>query len=314
MNLLMFPGQGSQHPEMGKVWYQNFKEAQLVFEEASDATKLDLKKICFEGTDSDLRATEITQPALLTTCLAIFRSVCNNSSLFENNCVFAGHSLGEYSALVACGAIPLDQAAWTVHQRGKFMQQAVPAGEGAMLALIFRGKDNIRQRCQQLCEAAKEASNSNLWIANENSLEQIVLSGEQEAAKWAEENAKAAPTEARRAIALNVSAPFHCPLMKAAADQLKVELDKLIVSDSSNQYIANVDGCAHAIKSDEVKHRLFEQVTASVKWVDSIQCAKKLNVKNCIEIGPGTVLSGLCKKIDSDLSTQNIQNPEDFSS
>ena len=143
MKLIMFPGQGSQHPGMGKLWYDNFNEAKLVYEEASDACRLNLKKLCFESSDSDLKATEITQPALLSTCIAMYRSVDANSNFFEDNKLFSGHSLGEYTALVAAGALSLAQATWTVHQRGRFMQKAVPQGVGSMLALVFRGKNNI---------------------------------------------------------------------------------------------------------------------------------------------------------------------------
>ena len=308
----MFPGQGSQHPEMGKLWFQNFKEAQLAYEEASDATHLNLKKICFEGSDADLKATEITQPAILTTSVAIYRSAAQNSELLQGDNLFCGHSLGEYSALVASGALDLGAAAWTVHQRGKFMQQAVPSGEGSMLALVFRGKDNIRERAQNLCQQAESHTGKNLWIANENSLEQIVLSGHKEAVVWAAEHAKDPNCEARRAVELNVSAPFHCPLMAPAAEALKPELAKLSVHSVDSSYIANIDGQIHSIATDEVRARLFEQVCSSVKWVASIQNATQQNISQSIEIGPSKVLSGLCKKTTPDLDCRNIVNPEDL--
>jgi [acyl-carrier-protein] S-malonyltransferase len=316
---LMFPGQGSQYPGMGAAWSANFKEAAQAFEEASDHCGLNLKKLCFEGSESDLKATEITQPAILTTSLALFRVLCAHYGLREklNDCIFAGHSLGEYSALVAAGALDLGTAARIVHHRGKYMQEAVPAGTGAMAALIFKPKTDATDLVPQICQEAQSETKKFVGVANYNSPEQIVISGETAAVQKASALATGEKFGARKAVPLPVSAPFHCALMKPAAEKLSGELKSAPWKSAPYSYIANIDAKAHPLSAatSSIADRLIQQITGSVLWTHSVRLVLAAGTSQTFEIGPGAVLTGLAKRIDYEgrsLEAKSIDSWETF--
>lgn len=322
--LFMFPGQGSQHLEMGKDWCREFKEASLAFEEASDAVGLDLKKICFDSDDETLKKTEITQPAILTATVAIFRSVEKARGFDKKNYLFAGHSLGEYSALTCMGAISLAEATKLVHHRGKYMQEAVAPGLGAMAAMVFKPKTDGAALAARLCEkvnaegvATAAKTRALVSVANYNSPEQIVVSGHKEAVARLQELAEGdASLNVRKVIELPVSAPFHCALMKPAADRLKIELDAAGWLKTDYHYIANIDAALHAANdSKAIVERLYAQITGSVRWVESVQSALKAEITQAVEIGPGKVLQGLAKRIsfaERSLESIGIDSVEEF--
>lgn len=318
--LFAFPGQGSQYSGMGKDWYENFNAAKLAFEEASDHTGLNLKKLCFEGSDSDLAKTEITQPAILTTTVAVFRSL-----EIDKKALYAGHSLGEYSALVCAGALSLGEAARLVQKRGQLMQEAVPQGQGKMAAVIYRPGTDGESLTDQLCLEASEQSGAFVSVANYNTPEQIVISGAAKAVDLAMELAKNDPYGARKVVPLNVSAPFHCSLMKPAAEALSDDLTSAQWKPSENSYIANVDAKIHRLGSakgydqqsdqDGVAQRLIQQIDHSVRWSQSMKLALDEGVELFVEVGPGAVLSGMAKRLKSgDRSFQcyKVDKVEDF--
>jgi [acyl-carrier-protein] S-malonyltransferase len=310
--LLMFPGQGSQYSGMGKDWYDNFHKAKLAFEEACDNTGLDLRKLCFEGSEEDLKKTEITQPAILTTTIAIYRVLESEGVLSGYNSLFAGHSLGEYSALVAAGAVGLGDAAKIVRMRGRFMQEAVPQGLGAMAALVFKPKTQGSDLAEALCQEVSRTLKKTLSVANYNSPEQIVIAGTSEAVKAACELAVTDKYGARRTVELPVSAPFHCELMKPAAERLSAELDNVTWNSSEGQkYVANVDATIHDLTDARsvLPSRLTRQITSPVRWVASLESALKHAYLEAVEIGPGRVLAGLAKRVSlGELEFAKIQN------
>jgi [acyl-carrier-protein] S-malonyltransferase len=315
----VFPGQGSQYPGMAKGWCEEFPVARQAFEEASDFTGLDLKKLCFEGSEEQLKQTEITQPALLTATVAIARALQAEFGMRElaKGALFAGHSLGEYSALVVMGAVSLGPAARLVRARGKFMQEAVPAGVGGMAALLFRPKTDATGIVAELCERVSAETKQFVAVANYNSPEQIVISGHAEAVKHASAKALLEPWLARKAVPLAVSAPFHCGLMEPAALRLGEELARCDWQPSAHRYVANVDAQVYDLtKSAEgVAGRMQAQVTGSVLWTQSVRAAAQQGVERFVEIGPGKVLSGLIGRIpvgDKPLAGSNIDAWEDF--
>ncbi len=315
--LLMFPGQGSQYPGMAKDWHDNFKSAKLAFEEGSDGAALDLKKIIFDGTDVDLKQTEITQPAIVTATLAIFRSLEEIGKLPSQQasaCLYAGHSLGEYSALVALGALSLNDATRIVRKRGSLMQAAVPAGVGAMAALIFKPGAEAERICAEICAEAQKKSGKKVSPANFNSPEQIVVAGDAGAVTAACELAPI--LGARKAVPLAVSAPFHCALMKDAEIGLRPALQKTSFYVQKNTYIANVDAMAYeASDGAAIQERLLKQITAPVRWTQSVQTALQREANTALEIGPGAVLTGLAKRIswqEKTLPATNIDRLEAF--
>lgn len=318
---LMFPGQGSQYSGMGKDWFENFGEAKLAFEEASDGCGLNLKKLCFEGSEEDLKKTEVTQPAILTTTVAIFRSLVAQGALQNHlsTSIYAGHSLGEYSALVAMGTLSLGEAAKLVRHRGQYMQEAVPAGMGGMAALIFKPKTTGNwEKSLELCEKIIKGSNKTLSPANNNSPEQIVVAGHKECIDMIVTEAVKEPWSARRALPLPVSAPFHCALMKAAADRLGPELEsaRWVKPSDTRRYIANVNAQLHdANDAKGIQKRLVNQITGAVLWVQSVELALSQGAVEAVEIGPGAVLSGLVKRIpvqEKTLNARNVDRWEDY--
>jgi [acyl-carrier-protein] S-malonyltransferase len=282
----LFPGQGSQAVGMGKELAQRYPTAQQTFEEADEALGYKLSQICFEGPEEKLRLTEITQPAILAVSVAAFR-VLQERGLTPD--FVAGHSLGEYSAHVAVGTMSFADAVRTVRNRGKYMQEAVPVGIGAMAAILGMGLEKVNRVCEQaaqgeVCEAA-----------NINSPEQIVISGDsgavQRAAKLAEERG------AKKAKVLPVSAPFHSSLMKPAQDRLAADLHALTFNLAAVPVICNVDA-DFVSSADQARDALIRQVTGSVKWEQSVRLLISRQAQTFVEVGPGKVLWGLMRQID----------------
>jgi [acyl-carrier-protein] S-malonyltransferase len=319
--LFAFPGQGSQYSGMAKDWCESFKESAHAFEEASDGSGLNLKKLCFDGSDSDLKQTEVTQPAILTATIAIVRALKKEFGLGDSLLTCAGHSLGEYSALVAADSLSLVEAAKLVRHRGQYMQVAVPAGKGAMAALIFKPGVEGAPLTEALCASVSAELNRPVSVANYNSPEQIVISGDALAVKRAMELSTLAPTSARKAVELPVSAPFHCDMMKPAAEKLAPELLAATYSSTRVSYIANVDAKLHSLADQKalglVADRLTQQIFKGVRWTDSVRLAIELGCTRVIEIGPGKVLTGLAKRISHNgqsLESLSIDRFEQFTS
>lgn len=296
MIALIFPGQGSQSVGMGKDLYEKYPLARQTFEEADDALGYKLSAVCFEGPEDQLRLTEITQPAILTTSIAALRVLETRT---PKPCYVAGHSLGEYSAHVAAGTFSFADAVRTVRNRGKYMQEAVPVGVGAMAAILGMNLDRVTAVCHdaaqgEVCEPA-----------NINSPEQIVISGNtaavERATKLADERG------AKRAKILPVSAPFHCSLMKPAQDRLKADLDALKMQKPVYPVACNVE--ATLVPDDLHAHdTLLRQVTGSVKWEQCIHLLIAQGVQTFIEVGPGKVLTGLMRQIDRSKTCMNASD------
>ncbi len=295
MDAFVFPGQGSQFSGMGKDLAENFKVAKLVFEEANDSLGFDIAEMCFSGSEADLKLTANTQPAILTTSIAALRVLLEETGYRPN--YVAGHSLGEYSALVAAGAIEFGVAVKTVRQRGIFMQEAVPVGVGAMAAVMGIDAAELSELCQEAAAGEVVAP------ANFNSPGQIVIAGHTTAVERAIELAK--ERGAKRAMLLPVSAPFHSSLMAPAAQRLQAEFETVTVSPLTCPVISNVEAqpCQDETK---VKDLLVQQVCAPVRWDESILTMKELGVDSYVEIGPGRVLSSLIKRIDRPAALKNI--------
>lgn len=297
---VVFPGQGSQHSGMGKSWYDNFVKFREAFEEASDASSLHIKKLAFDSSDSDIRATDIAQPLILTVSVGIWRVLENDFGVHENfkSLLFAGHSLGEYSALVAGGAMKLGEAAKLVNLRGKFMQEAVPVGQGGMRALILKEAAN-EEKLQALCRVAAEKSGKPVSVANWNSDTQVVLSGLNAALEAVDQLVKEEPYKwVRKSIALEVSAPFHSPLMEKAAEKLKAALEQVTFAPSKTNYIRNVDAEISTMDDPtKIRAALVRQLSANVRWYPTLLCANEAGCERQIEVGSGKVLTGIASRI-----------------
>ena len=299
--IFVFPGQGSQKIGMGKDIYENFSSARDVFHEVDDAISFNLSKLIFEGTEEELKKTENTQPALMAVSIA-FSEVMKKEfgfDLSEKAKFFAGHSLGEYTALCAAGAISLRDTARILRIRGKAMAEACPSG-GAMAAIL--GLD-----INQVEEITKEAGSDTetVQIANDNSVGQIVVSGHAEAVKKAAEIAQS--RGAKRAVMLPVSGPFHSELMQPAAKILEDILSDIEFKTPTRPIIANVTAKA---ETENFKELLLKQITSRVRWVESIRYAESQGVSKCIEIGAGRVLTGLVKRISPNMQLVNINSVE----
>jgi [acyl-carrier-protein] S-malonyltransferase len=291
----IFPGQGSQYPGMGKDLADTFPVARRIFEEADDALGLKLSAICFTGSEDDLKLTANTQPAILTASMAALRVVEQETGLKAD--YLAGHSLGEYSALVCSGTLSFADAVRTVRSRGTFMQEAVPVGTGTMAAMLSIEKDELEDICREAAQGEVVSA------ANFNSPGQIVIAGSVAAVNRAIEIAKARGF--RKSMLLPVSAPFHCALMKPAADRLSGVLDALQLADMSLPVVANATAAANADR-EQVKPLLVTQVCAPVLWEQSVTAMTAEGVSRYVEIGPGKVLSGLVKRITKEVETANI--------
>ena len=293
---LMFPGQGSQAPGMGKDLADNFPSARQVFEEADDALGFAISRLCFDGPAEDLQLTENTQPAILAVSVAAFRTL--SEAGIGAAAFVAGHSLGEYSALVAAGALSLSDAIKTVRARGRYMQEAVPVGTGAMAAVLGGELGEIERVC-------KEASGDQVCsIANFNSPGQAVIAGNTEAVDRAIELLNGV---AKRVIKLKVSAPFHCALMKPAQDRLTPYLERLSFNEPAMPVVTNVDARPVTAPA-ELRNALVRQVSSPVRWVDSMQLLIEQGVSTFIEVGPGKVLSGLMRQTSRDVKTLNVED------
>ncbi|WP_303064006.1 ACP S-malonyltransferase [Acidaminococcus massiliensis] len=294
----VFPGQGSQSVGMMKELYDNYACVREVFKEADEALGFSMTDLCFKGPEDQLRLTYNTQPAILTCSIAAMK-VLNENGVFPD--VAAGHSLGEYSALVCAGSMKFADAVRTVRKRGQFMQEAVPVGQGAMAAIIALDTAKIREICADIQDKRKEA----VQPVNFNCPGQVVIAGATEAVKEACDALKAAG--AKRAILLPVSAPFHSTLMQPAADRLKEVLDAIEVSDAKIPVIANVTARPEQ-KGDEIRQVLVKQAASPVLWEDSVRYMMENGVDTFIEVGPGKVLTGFVKKIDRSFTGQNVED------
>lgn len=293
----IFPGQGSQYAGMGKELAITFDMAKKTFEEADDALGFKLSDLCFNGPEEDLKLTFNTQPAILTASVAVLRVVQAETGLVAD--YVAGHSLGEYSALVCSGAISLADAVRTVRARGTFMQEAVPVGVGAMAAMLSIEVEELAAICEEAAQGEVVSP------ANFNSPGQIVIAGHATAVARAMEIAKAKGY--RKTMLLPVSAPFHCSLMKPAAERLSQVLDSVSVDRMTLPLITNVEATANQDAS-KVRGLLVKQVCAPVLWEQSVKEMVRLGVSRCVEIGPGKVLSGLVKRISKEISTMSVED------
>jgi [acyl-carrier-protein] S-malonyltransferase len=297
---LLFPGQGSQRVGMGRDLAIEHPLAKQTYEEADDVLGFALSKLCWEGPEDDLTLTKHTQPAILTTSIAVFRVLRERGLEFA---ITAGHSLGEWTALVAAGAITLRDAVRLTHLRGTYMQEAVPVGQGAMAALIGLSLEKTRELCEQSSQPGEPVE-----IANLNGAGQIVISGHINAVDRAID--KSRPAGAKLAKKLPVSAPFHCSLMKPAADRLEVAMVGLAITAPSVPVVANVTAESTQDPS-QIQRLLIQQVTAPVRWEESIQVVEKFGVAKAYELGSGAVLKGLVKRIAPTIEVTTIGEPHE---
>lgn len=297
MIAFIFPGQGSQHAGMGKDLSDNFSVAKQVFEEANDALGFDLSSLCFNGPDEELKLTTITQPAILTTSIAALKVLEQETGLIPHYA--AGHSLGEYSALVCSGSMSFADAVRTVRQRGAFMQEAVPVGVGSMAAIIGLDSDILETVCAQAAEGEVVSP------ANFNSPGQVVIAGHTTAVERAMALAK--EQGAKRALPLPVSAPFHCSLLTPAGEKLNEVLSQIQFTSMNLPVVSNVEAEPNS-DSDRLQELLVSQVSAPVRWDASVARMAELGVEKFVEIGPGKVLSGLVKRITKTATSCNIED------
>ena len=292
----VFPGQASQYPGMGKELADNHPAAKAVFDEADKALGFSISQMCFAGSEEDLKLTANTQPAILTVSVAAHRVLMEKGIAPD---FVAGHSLGEYSALVAAGSLKFSDAVQLVRKRGTYMQDAVPAGEGAMAAIMGLSPAVVVDACKRSAEG-KVCSPANL-----NSPEQTVISGHADAVKRAVEIAS--QLGAKRAVVLPVSAPFHCALMMPAQEKLEKDLRKIEFAALRFPLVTNVDADTET-SGDEARDALIRQVTNPVRWEESVRELIDEGVNTFIEVGPGRVLSGLLRQIERSVSTLNVED------
>lgn len=298
----LFPGQASQYAGMGRDLSENFPESRAVFEEADATLGFALSRLCFEGSEEELKLTENTQPAIFTVSIAALRAIEKRGIAPDFG---AGHSLGEYSGLVAAGALEFASGVKLLRKRGQFMQEAVPKGEGAMAAIMGLSPSDVAEICR------KAADHDVVSPANLNSPEQIVISGNAAAVKRAVEIAS--QSGAKRAVMLPVSAPFHCALMEPAQKKLEPELRSAAFAALRIPLITNVD--AEAITSgEEARDALIRQVTMPVRWLDSIRELIEQGVRIFVEVGPGKVLCGLLRQIDRSVRCFNVEDAASLTS
>ena len=292
----VFPGQGSQYAGMGKDVAEKYPVARRVFDEIDEHLGFSISNLCFEGPEEELKLTQNTQPAILAVSSAI-HAVLEDLGIARRDLV-AGHSLGEYSAIVSVGGLSPAEAAKIVHFRGKFMQEAVPVGAGGMAALLGPAVEEA----QAICDEA--AAGDVLSVANINSPGQVVIAGSAAAIDRAIAVAK---TQGKKAIKLEVSAPFHCALMKPAEERLKPLLDEAQFKDLWVSLVSNVDASPIGTPT-AVRNALIRQVVSPVRWVESVQKMIAMGVRRFVEVGPGNVLTGLVKRIDSSVELHNVSD------
>ena len=305
MNIIVFPGQGSQKIGMGKELSDNFAEAKQVFEEVNDALNFNLTRVMWDGTDKEIALTSNAQPALMACSIATLRVLnkITNKNLSDLACYVCGHSLGEYSAMTAAEVFSLSQCATLLRLRGDAMQKAVPIGKGAMAALIGTNIEMAvkvidKVKCYGVCD-----------IANDNSQGQVVISGDILAVENAMKFSK--DFGIKKAILLPVSAPFHCNLMRPAQIIMEEALNKLNFKTPLIPIISNVNVLPEN-NPNKLRKNLIDQVTATVRWRETMEFAEKKGIKKIIELGSGKVLTGIAKRMIKDIVTINIENTEDF--
>ena len=302
MKALLFPGQGSQIVGMGSEFYNNFDSVKKIFEEANDKLKFKISEIILNGPDTELKLTKNTQPAILTVSYAIFKVLQKEFNFKLNDFkYFAGHSLGEYSALVCAEALKFDDALYLLHERGKAMQEAVPVGEGAMLAVLGTDTESLNQYLE------KVKKNGVCEIANDNANGQIIVSGN---TKQINELKIILKENKIKSIQLPVSAPFHCSLMKSASEKMKEKIKLEQFSNSKFKIITNVTALPEE-KPERFKSLLVEQIYSKVRWRESILYMTNNKINEFIEIGPGKVLSGLVKRINRETKSCSINSIKD---
>ena len=309
----VFPGQGSQEVGMGRELAETFSAARYVFEEVDEALGMNLSRLAFEGPEDDLTLTENAQPALMATSVAAVRVLeAEGGVTLPDVCRFvAGHSLGEYSALTAAGAIALDEAARVLRARGAAMQRAVPVGDGAMAAVLGFPLDDVAAVAEEARRGADEASGADLGVcaaANDNAPGQVVVSGDAAAVERAVTLAR--ERGARRAIVLDVSAPFHCPLMRPAADEMAEVLAEVPIAPPRVPVVANVSARGES-DPETLRGLLIEQITKMVRWRESVEFMRDQGVGTLVELGAGKVLTGLVRRIDRDLTGIAVGSPRD---
>ncbi len=295
----VFPGQGAQAVGMGKDFCEQYDVAKKLFQQADEALGYSIKEMCFEGPAEDLKLTANTQPAILT------MSVIANEILKEHGIqpdVTGGHSLGEYSALVAAGVLDFQDAVLLVHKRGQFMQEAVPVGQGGMAAIIGLADEVIVDACAKATGNAGEVQ-----AVNFNCPGQTVIAGTTAGVEAAVELLKEAG--AKKAVILPVSAPFHSTLMKPAAEKLAAELDKVTIRDAKIPVVSNFTGKLET-KAEEIKANLVAQADHPVKWIDCVNTMKEFGADTFVEAGPGKTLCGFNRRIDKALTSMNVENLE----
>jgi [acyl-carrier-protein] S-malonyltransferase len=298
----VFPGQGSQYLGMGKELHAQFAIARSVFAEADEALGFSLSQLCFTGPEADLKRTENTQPAILAVSIAALRVLESETALRPD--FVAGHSLGEYSALVCVGALRFDDAVRIVSARGRLMQQAVPAGEGSMAVILGLEMNAVRSLCEEVRNGEVVAP------ANYNGGGQIVITGAKSAVTRAMSIAK--ERGAKRVVDLPVSAPFHCQLMRPAAEGLRKILQPIAIQPFSIGVVTNVEAEVN-LDAGRVKSLLVDQAVQPVRWEESVRRLEALGCVRLWEIGPGKVLKGLISRISPDLTTENFATPQDLS-
>ena len=303
MKAILFPGQGSQVVGMGSEFYNNFSSVKEIFNSADEKLKFKLSKIILEGPEDQLKLTQNTQPAILTVSYAIFKILKEEFNYnFENTKYFAGHSLGEYSALLCAGSLSFEDALYLLFERGKSMQEAVPVGKGGMLAVL--GSEN-----EEIEDCIKKIKSKGVCeIANDNAPGQIIVSGNieliQELQNILKENKK-------KSIMLPVSAPFHCSLMNAAATNMKSKIENVNFTKPNYEIITNVSA-SPTNDPAEIKKLLVEQIYSKVRWRESILYMANQNITEYLEIGPGKVLTGLVKRILPSTNSSSINSIEDI--
>lgn len=303
MKAILFPGQGSQVVGMGSEFYNNFSSVKEIFNSADEKLKFKLSKVILEGPEDQLKLTQNTQPAILTVSYAIFKILKEEFNYnFENTKYFAGHSLGEYSALLCAGSLSFEDALYLLFERGKSMQEAVPVGKGGMLAVL--GSEN-----EEIEDCIKKIKSKGVCeIANDNAPGQIIVSGNieliQELQNILKENKK-------KSIMLPVSAPFHCSLMNAAATNMKSKIENVNFTKPNYEIITNVSA-SPTNDPVKIKKLLVEQIYSKVRWRESILYMANQNITEYLEIGPGKVLTGLVKRILPSTNSSSINSIEDI--
>ena len=304
MKALLFPGQGSQSVGMGKELYKNFDIVKKIFSEADEKLSFPISKIILDGPESELKLTKNTQPAILIISYSIFKIIKKEFNIdLKGIKYFAGHSLGEYSALVSSGSLKFSDALYLLHERGKSMQEAVPEGEGSMLAVMGMKTDDIEQYIKKVRNELGVCE-----IANDNSDNQTILSGHKKAL---EEISKILKNDKKRSIFLPVSAPFHSSLMKPAAEKMEKKINSTVFQNPKIELVSNVTAKS-TNNSNEIKNLLIKQISSKVRWRESVLFMIKNQVNEFIEIGPGKVLSGLIKRIDDKVLSKSVNTIEDI--